>query len=177
MDLLALTGAFASSVTISPASAAVAAPATATTKTTTTATSRTLFARPGNIDVERAPTQVLAVQTVDCFLRFFGRTHRDKGKTARPTGRSIGDKVCFDHGSVRREGILQVVFGDFEVKIPDEQLGAHILFHCYPGQVSALATMFPLVGFQILIKPGLPEDFHVMEVKNPSRDGLSVTAF
>jgi hypothetical protein len=33
---------------------------------------------------------------------------------------------------------------------------------------SALATMFPRVGFQILIEPGSPEDFHVMEVKNVS---------
>jgi len=37
--------------------------------------------------------------------------------------------------------------------------------------------MFPSVGSQILIEPGSPEDFHVMEVKNVSRDGLSVTDF
>jgi hypothetical protein len=36
--------------------------------------------------------------------------------------------------------------------------------------------MFPWVGSQILIEPA-PEDFHVMEVKNVSRDGLSVTDF
>jgi hypothetical protein len=35
----------------------------------------------------------------------------------------------------------------------------------------------PQVVSQILIEPGSPEDFHVMEVKNVSRDGLSVTGF
>jgi hypothetical protein len=37
--------------------------------------------------------------------------------------------------------------------------------------------MFPKAGSQILTEPGSPEDFHVMEVKNVSRDGLSVTGF
>ncbi len=37
--------------------------------------------------------------------------------------------------------------------------------------------LFPRVGSQILIEPGSPEDFHVMEVKNVSRDGLSVSHF
>jgi hypothetical protein len=37
--------------------------------------------------------------------------------------------------------------------------------------------MFPQVGSQILIETGSPEDFHVMEVKNVSRDRLSVTGF
>jgi len=37
--------------------------------------------------------------------------------------------------------------------------------------------MFPRAGFQIVIEPGSPEDFHVMEVKNASRDGLKLTGF
>ncbi len=37
--------------------------------------------------------------------------------------------------------------------------------------------MFPRVGSQILIGPGPPEDFHVMEVKNLSRQGLNVARF
>ncbi|SPE55391.1 hypothetical protein SBV1_220008 [Verrucomicrobia bacterium] len=37
--------------------------------------------------------------------------------------------------------------------------------------------MFPRVGSQILIEPGSPEDFHVMEVKNVSKDALNVTCF
>jgi hypothetical protein len=37
--------------------------------------------------------------------------------------------------------------------------------------------MFPHAGSQILIEPGSLEDFHVMEVKNVSRAGLSVKDF
>ena len=42
---------------------------------------------------------------------------------------------------------------------------------------SALATMFPHAGSQILIEPGSLEDLHVMEVKNVSRDWMSVLDF
>jgi len=35
--------------------------------------------------------------------------------------------------------------------------------------------MFPRVGSQIINEPGSPEDFHVMEVKNVSRDWMNVT--
>ena len=34
--------------------------------------------------------------------------------------------------------------------------------------------MFPASGFQIIIEAGSPEDFHVVEVRNVSRDGLNV---
>jgi hypothetical protein len=37
--------------------------------------------------------------------------------------------------------------------------------------------MFPRVGSQILIEPGSPEDFHVMEVKNVPSDRRNVTGF
>ena len=37
--------------------------------------------------------------------------------------------------------------------------------------------MFPSVGSQTFIEPGSPEDFHMMEVKNVSRDSASVTSF
>jgi hypothetical protein len=37
--------------------------------------------------------------------------------------------------------------------------------------------MFPQVGSQIIIEPGSPEDFHVMEVRNISRDRLNVAGF
>ena len=37
--------------------------------------------------------------------------------------------------------------------------------------------MFPRVGSQILTEPGSPEDFHVMEVKNVSRDAVSLACF
>jgi hypothetical protein len=37
--------------------------------------------------------------------------------------------------------------------------------------------MFPRAGSQILIEPGSPEDFHVMEVKGLSTDRMSVADF
>ncbi len=37
--------------------------------------------------------------------------------------------------------------------------------------------MFPRLGSQILIGPSPPEDFHVMEVKNVSRDARNVAGF
>jgi len=46
-----------------------------------------------------------------------------------------------------------------------------------PWTGSALTTMFPRIGSQILIEPGSPEDFHVMEVKNVSRDASNVGGF
>jgi hypothetical protein len=36
---------------------------------------------------------------------------------------------------------------------------------------------FPLIGSQIITEPGSPEDFRIMEVKNVSRDSVTVTAF
>jgi hypothetical protein len=39
-----------------------------------------------------------------------------------------------------------------------------LIICCAVLDSSALATMFPRVGSQILIEPGSPEDFHVMEV-------------
>jgi len=37
--------------------------------------------------------------------------------------------------------------------------------------------MFPGAGSQIIIESGSPEDFHVMEVKNVSRDVVNLAAF
>ncbi len=37
--------------------------------------------------------------------------------------------------------------------------------------------MFPRVGSKIFTEPGSPEDFHVMEVKNVSRDEVNVAGF
>jgi hypothetical protein len=37
--------------------------------------------------------------------------------------------------------------------------------------------MFPRAGSQIFTEPGSPEDFHVMEPRNVSRDAENVTAF
>jgi hypothetical protein len=41
----------------------------------------------------------------------------------------------------------------------------------------ALAILFPRIGSQIIIEPGSPEEFHVMEVKKQSSDELNVARF
>jgi len=127
-------------------------PPTATaipTTTVTIAAPGSLFARTGNIDAESATAEVFAVHAVNRLLRFFGRVHGDEAKPARPAGRPVSDQVGFDDGAVGGEGVLQVVFGDFEVEIPDEQFGAHGLVLPWTG--SALTITFPRVGFQILM--------------------------
>ena len=52
-----------------------------------------------------------------------------------------------------------------------------LIICCAVLDSSALATMFPHAGSQILIEPGSLEDLHVMEVKNVSRDWMSVLDF
>ncbi len=113
------------SITLATATA-VPASATSTVATPSAATG-TLFARAGNIDVESPATEVFAVHAVNRLLRFLWRTHGDEGKSAGPASGPVSNEVGFDHGAERCEGVLQVVFGDFKVEIPDEQLGAHSL--------------------------------------------------
>jgi hypothetical protein len=45
-----------------------------------------------------------------------------------------------------------------------------------PGQFRAHHAV-PVVGSQILSELGSPEDFHVMEAQNVSKDGVNVTRF
>ena len=45
-----------------------------------------------------------------------------------------------------------------------------IVQYATPWTGSALTTMFPRVGSQTFTEPASPEDFHVMEVKNVSRE-------
>jgi len=115
-------------MTATTVSATAAAATTTTTTaaittapaTTTAAAAGTLFARPGDIDVQSAAAQFLAVQCIDGFLGLLGRAHRDEGEPARAACGPVGNQIGFLNGAVRREGVLQVVFGDFEVEVPDE---------------------------------------------------------
>ncbi len=107
-------------VTVS-ATAAASAPATAAAVTTpATATAGALLALSSDVDVQGTAAQLLAVQAINGLLRLFGGAHGDEGKPARPAAGPVSDEVGFDDGTERREGILQVVLGDFEVEVPDE---------------------------------------------------------
>src|SRR5437762_1415770 len=107
--------------TVSAATTATATPTAVTTAPTPAAAAAgTLFARAGDVHTEGAAAEFFAVHGVNGLLRFFRRTHRDEGKAARPARGAVGDEVGFDDGAVGREGILQVVLGDFEVEVADE---------------------------------------------------------
>jgi len=141
------------SVTVAPAATAATPASSTTTVTTAPAAAATgmLFPRPGNIDRYGPPAQLFAVQGVDGFLRLFRRAHGYETEAAWPTGGPVSNQIGFDYRAVRRKGVLQVVFGDFEVEVPNEQFGAHI-YYATALDSSALATMFPRVGSQIPIE-------------------------
>src|SRR5262252_1106193 len=105
-------------------SIAVATSASVTTSATTTitaaATAGALFARPGNVDIESTPAQLFTVQCVDGFLRLFGCAHGYEGEAARTACGPVSDKIGFDDCAMGGEGVLEFVFGDFEVNVPDE---------------------------------------------------------
>ncbi len=122
-------------LTVPPTAATVSATLTAAAITAATATTGALFARTGNIDVESAAPEFLAVHAFNRLLCFLWRAHGDEGKPAGPASCPVSDEVGFHHGAVRCESVLQVVLGDFEVEIPDEQFGAHSLLRYCPGQV------------------------------------------
>lgn len=81
---------------------------------------RTIFTWSSNIDFQRAPAQVLAIQSFNRLLRLLRRAHRHKGEPARPARGAIHDEIGLHNVAARRERVLQVVLGDFEVEVPDE---------------------------------------------------------
>ena len=94
---------------------------TATTVSALTGTAAgTFFALSGDVDIQCTAAQFFAIECVKGFLGLFGRGHSDESKPAWPSGDPISDDVGFDNGAERRERILQVVFGNFEIEIPDE---------------------------------------------------------
>jgi hypothetical protein len=76
--------------------------------------------RPCDIDVQGAPTQLLAVQGINRLLRLFKRIHRHKGKPSRSAGRPVGNETRREDSAVCRKNDMQVVFSEFEVEVPDE---------------------------------------------------------
>ena len=97
-------------------SAAVSATATAASP----AASGTLFPGPGDVDVYCPTAQVLAIHALDGFLRLFRRAHRYESEPARPAGRPVGDEIGFQDSAEGGEGVLEVVFSDLKVEVPDE---------------------------------------------------------
>jgi hypothetical protein len=99
--------------------ASVSAPATATT-ITVSAAARAFLTRPGDVNAQSAAAQIFAIQGVDGLLRCLRRIHRYKGEPTRAARGSVSNEIGLDDRAIGGEGVLQVVFRDFEVEVPDE---------------------------------------------------------
>src|SRR5471032_1151332 len=107
------------SLLITFATPCAATTTTAAVFTTTTAATagRTFFTRLANIDGEGEAIQLRAVQGGDGFLSFFRRAHGDETETTRTAAHAVHHQVGFRDRSVRRKGVVQVVFSGIEGKI------------------------------------------------------------
>jgi hypothetical protein len=110
---------FAGSIAVATA-ATVSASAAATMTAPATPAAGALFSRPGDVNGQSAATQVFAIHGAYGFLSLLGRTHRHKAETPRASSGPVCGHIGFDDRAVRGKGVLQVVFRDFEVEVPDE---------------------------------------------------------
>jgi len=85
------------------------------------------FARLGCVNGEGAAVHVRAVQCADGFSGLLIGAHRDEGKAAWTARGAIHHEVGFKHGAVRRESVLQIIFGGVEGKVSDKQFIIHLL--------------------------------------------------
>src|SRR5690349_12562076 len=106
------------------AAAAVFAPATAAA-----AAASTFLTRAGDVDGQGPTIQLGAVHGRDGLLGFFRRAHGNESETARPAAHAVHHQVGFNDGAVRREGVLQIVFGGIEGEVPYKQFTAHVTFN------------------------------------------------
>jgi hypothetical protein len=121
--------------------------ATITTAAATTATTATaLFFRTGFIDGEIAAFEICPVKALNSLLCFLGGAHGDKGETAGTPAKAVNHEVGFDDSAVLCEGILQIVLGDLEVNVPDEELCVHIYLMLRVAFFDL--PMFPWSGFK-----------------------------
>src|SRR5579871_5230968 len=105
---------------IAAAATLAAATAVATTAAETPGTAicfRTRF-----VDIERAPVQILTVETVDRIIGFGIVRHFDERETTRLTRITIPDDVDIIHATVRLERRAECVFGGPEAEITDKNI-------------------------------------------------------
>jgi len=95
--------------------AAVSARATASAAAT-----GTLFPWARNIHRQGTSTQILSVQSINRLLRLFRRAHRYEPEPTRAGCDPIRGDISLDDRPVRRKSVLQLVFGDLKVEIPNE---------------------------------------------------------
>jgi hypothetical protein len=112
------------SATTTPAAAEFAS------ATTPATASGAFFPRPGDIDRQSTACQLFAMQRIDGFLGFLGRTHSYKTETAGASRGSVHHQIGLDNRAVRGKGILQVIFRDAETKVPYKQFCTHPILSC-----------------------------------------------
>src|SRR6266568_5143381 len=153
---------------------AITATATSAAKfaTATAASARTLFARASDVDGEGAAVQLRAIQGVDGLLRLFGRAHRDEAEPTRFTRHAVHHQVGLDDRPVRREGVLEIVFGGVEGKISNKQFCTHVMFYCATN--AAFTRLFPTIGFQIVTETSSLEDLPCRGIDKLSNSGANM---
>jgi hypothetical protein len=82
------------------------------------ATGTARFHRLGFVHGQITSAVILAMQSVDGALAFFGAAHGDEPETAGAAGFTIHDHVGFGNGTVLSEKLVQILLGGLEGKIP-----------------------------------------------------------
>lgn len=78
------------------------------------------FPRTGFIHRQSSAIELGSIEGLNGLLRLFGRVHRDESKAAGTASNTIRHEVGFGDHAMRREGVLQVVFGGVEREVPNE---------------------------------------------------------
>src|SRR5262249_14128328 len=79
-----------------------------------------LFSGTSFVDGEIAAVEISAVECIDRVLRLFRGTHGDETKAARAARVAVHHEVCLGNGAMRREGVLEIVFGRVEREVSNE---------------------------------------------------------
>jgi hypothetical protein len=98
--------------------------ATAATPESAGATSRTatIHLGPCFVYVQRAPSQVVAVQARNCAVSFRRVRHFDEGEASRTTRVAIGHQVHAFHSAIRFEKGADRLFRCAEIQVANENI-------------------------------------------------------
>jgi len=119
----AATPATAAMTTAATTTAAATPAVTSTPATTTSATAAALGLRPGFIDDEVPPAEILAVQGVDGAIGVFVALHLDEGETARLARKAVTNEIdTRGSNAYLREPFLKLLFRRGKRKIADVEL-------------------------------------------------------
>ena len=122
MGSLVAAAAIASTATAFTAAAVSATTTTAAAalkRASTAAATAALFTRACDIDREGAPLKSLAMELLDCVLRFVFRAHRDECKSTAFAREFVLHQQHIADGSCLAKEVLQIGFRYVKGKIPN----------------------------------------------------------